>query len=89
MAQILEITKDSSLKTQIMYKANLSFSQLTEYLSLLIEMRLLENIVNEDKTIYRTTRKGVEYIKNYKQIRDLLLNEEKGNTSLNSFNWQI
>lgn len=88
MAQILEITKDSSLKTQIMYKANLSFSQLSEYLSLLIEMNLLETVVNQDRTVYRTTRKGTEYLKSYKQIKDLLISEEGStNTNLTSFNW--
>ena len=87
MAQILEITKDGSLKTQIMYKANLSFSQLKEYLSLLIEMKLLETTVNANKTVYRMTRKGSEYLRNYKQITDLLLSEEDGNTNMISFNW--
>ena len=33
MAQILEITKEGTLKTQIMYKANLSFTQLNELCS--------------------------------------------------------
>ena len=88
MAQILEITKDGSLKTQIMYKANLSFAQLNEYLALLREMKLLEIIVNGDKAIYRATHKGFEYLKSYKQIRDLLLKEEDKNTTLiSSFSW--
>ena len=88
MAQIIEITKDGSLKTQIMYKANLSFAQLNEYLTFLREMKLIEIAVNEDKSIYRATHKGFEYLKSYKQIRDLLLKkEDKTPTLFSSFSW--
>ena len=36
MADILEIAKEGTLKTQIMYKANLSFTQLSDYLSFML-----------------------------------------------------
>ena len=38
MAKMLEIAKGGTLKTPIMYKANLNSAQLDEYLSLLLEM---------------------------------------------------
>jgi len=81
ISEILCIAKDGALlKTQIMYKANLSFAQLNEYLSLLIEMKLLESIVLNEKTTYKTTPKGLEYLQSYKEINDLLKKgEEKGN----------
>jgi predicted transcriptional regulator len=37
MAAIIEIAIEGTLKTQIMYKANLSFTQLTEYLPLMLD----------------------------------------------------
>lgn len=77
MAEVLLVTRDGALKTQIMYKANLSFAQLKEYLSLLLELGLLATRKRGQKTIYKTTRKGVEYLKSYDEIRALLGKEEK------------
>ncbi|PVX24549.1 MAG: hypothetical protein CW691_07450 [Candidatus Bathyarchaeum sp.] len=72
MAEILTIAKDGCLKTQIMYRANLSFSQLNEYLSFLTKMNLLK-IQNENKkNVYRTTAKGDKYLEKYKDISDIL-----------------
>lgn len=77
IAEILTVAKEGSLKTQIMYRANLSFAQLNEYLSFLIKIYLLK-IQNEDgKKIYRTTTKGNKYIEKYKDITNLLGNNEK------------
>jgi len=68
IAEILNIASDGALKTQIMYKANLSFAQLNDYLSLLLEMKLLESIVLNEKTMYKTTPKGLEYLQSYLEI---------------------
>jgi predicted transcriptional regulator len=74
IAEILNIAKEGSLKTQIMYKANLSFAQLNEYLSFLIKMDLLK-VKNENrKKIYRITFKGENYLKKYKDLASLLGN---------------
>ena len=77
IAEILTIAKDGCLKTQIMYRANLSFAQLNEYISFLTKMCLLK-VQNENrKNTYRTTAKGDEYLKKYEDIADLLgTNEE-------------
>jgi len=77
MAEILEIAMNGELKTPIMYKANLSFTQLNEYLSFLLEIGLLKNVNNDEKTVYKTTAKGFHYIRSYKEISALLT--EKGN----------
>jgi predicted transcriptional regulator len=77
MAEVLGVTIDGALKTQIMYKANLSFAQLNEYLSLLLEIGLLRRNKKDQKTIYKTTRKGIEYLKSYDEIRVLLGKEEE------------
>ena len=72
IAEILDIAKDGALKTQIMYKANLSFAQLNTYISLLIETHLLEMTKKGRKTIYKTTQKGTEYMQSYKEVIETL-----------------
>ena len=68
IAQILTITKDGSLKTQIMYRANLSFAQLNEYLSFLLETKLLKELKREGKTVYETTPKGFRLLEVYEEL---------------------
>ena len=74
IAEILDIAKDGALKTQIMYKANLSFAQLNTYLKLLLETQLLEIVEKNRKTIYKTTKKGCEYMQSYKEVIETLSN---------------
>ena len=47
-------------KTKLMYKAYLSFNQLREYLSLLVENGLIE--YEEGMRTYRTTEKGIRLL---------------------------
>jgi len=86
IAEILEIAKDGALKTQIMYKANLSFSQLNEYLDFLVKLNLLESKEINGRTIYKTTEKGLKYLDNYKEILQLLKNTKNSVKKL-SVNW--
>jgi len=84
ISEILTIAKDGSLKTQIMYRANLSFAQLNEYLSFLLKIKLLEVIQQNERTIYKTTVKGVKYLQNYEKIANLLRKEEENPVKINS-----
>lgn len=79
IAEILDIAKDGVLKTQIMYKANLSFAQLNSYIKLLIETQLIEITNRDKKNIYKTTKKGVEYMESYKEVLETLNNHNNGN----------
>ncbi len=72
MAEIMEVAKGGQLKTQIMYGVNLSFSQLKEYLSFLIEMGFLRTLVKNRKRVYETTAKGIKYIESYTKMSNLL-----------------
>jgi len=57
-------------KTKIMYKAYLSYNQLKEYLSVLIENNLIEYI---DRTqTFKTTEKGLYFLKMHDAIGELL-----------------
>lgn len=80
IAEILEVAREGVLKTQVMYRANLSFAQLNEYLSLLLDLDLLEVVKAPEKTIYKTTDKGLRYLQSYREIRELL-KKGKGNSS--------
>ena len=79
ISEILTIAKDGSLKTQIMYRANLSFAQLNEYLSFLLKIKLLKVVTENEREIYRTTTKGIKYLENYEKITALLSGEEDFN----------
>jgi predicted transcriptional regulator len=57
-------------KTKIMYFAFLSYTQLNEYLSLLIENNLIEYL--DGTKIFRTTEKGLYFLKMNNEIKKLL-----------------
>jgi predicted transcriptional regulator len=71
VGNILEAANGGATKTKIMYKAFLSYVQLKEYLSVLIENNLLEYIEGTHK--FKTTEKGLNYLKMHNEIGELLL----------------
>ncbi len=75
IAEILEIAKDGVLKTQIMYRANLSFTQLNDYLGFMLKNALLEKILLNDKEVYKATEKGIVFLQSYREITELLKTE--------------
>jgi predicted transcriptional regulator len=72
LAEILEIAKEGTLKTQIMYRANLSFTQLNDYLRFMLKISLLEKVLIHEKDIYRATDKGMDFLQRYREITELL-----------------
>jgi len=71
MAEMLKIAKGGVLKTPIMYKANLNSAQLSEYLFFFLEVGLLEAANKGEKTVYKTTAKGLHYIQGHKKTTAL------------------
>jgi len=69
VSQILEAANGGASKTRIMYKAYLSYAQLKEYLSVMLENGLIE-YVEGDRT-YKTTAKGLKFMGVYSQIDNL------------------
>ena len=57
-------------KTKIMYFAFLSYNQVKEYLSVLIENNLIEYLDGTHK--FKTTEKGLFFLKMHNEIRKLL-----------------
>ena len=76
VTEILKTAREGRIKTHIMYKAKLSYSQINTYLQLLVDKGFLENntIVRKRQTItlYRTTPKGVHFIENIDTVNQLL-----------------
>ena len=72
MAEIIGLAKKGISKTHIMFKANLSFSQLNQYIELLSNTALLEKISIDGKLVYRATEKGLEFLEKQQEAIDLL-----------------
>jgi len=72
IAEIIDIAKNGTSKTHIMFKANLSFSQLNQYLPALIETDLLEKQAVEGREIYIATKKGLDFVEKQCEIINLL-----------------
>ena len=78
IAEILEIAKDGTLKTQIMYKANLSFAQLNDYLKFMLKINLLNKFRANGKDVYAATEKGIDFLQRHFELMELLKENENG-----------
>ena len=78
--EIVSMRLDSSAnrgatKTKMMYNAFLSYNQLREYPSVLIENNLIEYLGGTHK--FKTTEKGLNYLKINEEIETLFQNTIK------------
>ena len=77
MYEILEVAREGALKTQIMYRANLSFPQLNSYLKYMLNKHLLEKSNENGMEVYRPSEKGSNFLQRYREITELLKPEEE------------
>ena len=70
VGNILDSANGGATKTKIMYKAFLSYNQLKEYLSILIENNLIEYL--DGTQTYKTTEKGLNLLKIHNEMAELL-----------------
>ena len=77
LAAMLERAKGGTTKTKIMYSAFLSYSQLKDYLNILIENNLIEYL--EGTQTYKTTEKGLNFLKMHSEMAELLQKTTIGN----------
>ncbi len=60
-------------KTEIMYSANMSYSQLQKYLNFLLQLGLINKVtVGNPIVTYRVTRKGLRLLRNIDGILEML-----------------
>ena len=67
---ILEAANGGATKTKIMYKAFLSYAQLKEYLTVLLEKDVLE--YEDEIQLFRTTEKGLRLLQMYNQFDEIM-----------------
>lgn len=70
-------------KTHLMYRARLSYAQLNKYLASMIRSGLIENHRTEgkkrDDVLYKTTEKGMIFVKNLELAEKLWKNDDQYN----------
>ena len=70
VGNILDAANGGASKTKIMYTAFLSYNQLKDYISILIENNLIEYL--DGARIFKTTEKGLNFLKMHNEIGELL-----------------
>ena len=70
VSSILDAANGGATRTKIMYTAFLSYNQLKEYISILIENNLIEYL--DGTKTFKTTEKGLNYLKMHNEIGELL-----------------
>jgi predicted transcriptional regulator len=68
IVDILLVASGKAKKTWIVYKADLNFRMLKEYLPYLVDKGLIENTGGE----YKTTEKGEEFLTDYQKMKEML-----------------
>ena len=74
ISQILETANGGiTSKIKIMYKANLSYAQLKDYLMILSDKDLIG--YNLDTRTFKTTEKGLRFLEIYSKLDDVMREE--------------
>ena len=74
ISDILSLSIEGASKTKLLYQGNLSYSQLTRYLSYLLEKEILTEIKsnggngNDTSRLYKTTEKGFSLLAEVKKV---------------------
>ena len=82
IAEIVELARDGILKTHVMYRANLSYTQTKDYLKFMLKNKLIEKILINDKDIYKTTKKGIDFLQQYRDITELIRTHDENTTTI-------
>lgn len=68
-AEILRLALDGAKKTHLVYKANLNFKLLDEYLANMKRLGLIEH--KDDERLFLTTNHGRRFLKNFENLEDI------------------
>lgn len=72
LARILEIvSKETSTRTDIMYKARLSFAQVADFLKYLFDRDFIKEVKFGQKSAYEITEKGTLFLDYYNRLQEL------------------
>ena len=79
IGDMLRVGTNGAGKTEIMYSANMSYSQLQKYLSLLISQGFVDKLeVGNPVVTYRVTERGSSLLKSIDTILDVLEFKDNG-----------
>ena len=74
IADILRVIENENGKTKpthILYKANLSHKLLREHLNTLLQKGFVEVVIEKNRTYYKITEKGKNFINEFRKIEKL------------------
>ena len=72
VANLLTIAKAGALKTHLMYRANLSYMMVTDYLKFLQGAGLIKETFDTEGTkVFQTTPRGLRYLSVYDSLQDI------------------
>ena len=73
VANILDIARTGALKTHLMYKANLSYMVVSQYLDFLTKAELIKETFDDQGMVklYQTTAKGLKYLEVYDSLQNI------------------
>jgi predicted transcriptional regulator len=69
---IVAASKNSSKKTHLMYKSNLSFKQLRLYLDFLVDRGLIDEKMDMQERTYCPTPRGLEFMTLFEELQHFL-----------------
>jgi len=75
VTMVIESARTGATKTRIMYKAYLSYAQVTEYLKFLQESDLLT--YEEGTQLFRVTEKGYKFLNASHELNELITQKSK------------
>ena len=77
--EILSVASFGARKTHIMYRANLSYDQLNEYLGFLLDSGLIEKAADTEYAngiLFRPTERGTQFLDRYSALQDFLAHSQ-------------
>ncbi len=72
-AEILELCKQPTAKTRIMYKTYTSYASVSKFLNSLQKIEMLK--FNDSGKKYETTEKGFAFLKKYSELQKIIENQ--------------
>ncbi len=80
IADMLRVGENGAGKTEIMYSANMSYTQIQKYLGFLLSHGFIDRIeIGNPVVTYQVTKKGLGLLKNIEGIIEVLDFEEGNN----------
>lgn len=79
IAEILEMARDGEFKSNIMWKAGLSYLMLNGYLKLMLVSGLLYESALNNKVMFKTSKRGLKFLYHCSEIMYILKSEDAEN----------